>query len=174
MANNSPAVFGKGPFDQAIVDGFSKNWSMEEVSANAPINGILTPAQCLSRLTRLVKSKDVLDANDKLALLLEDVYWLRNKLRDQMEKTVVIDEKQAAVYLRTIESLVKRVETVNLGMGEAMLRFNELRATEFVEALTFIVGKFVSILEERHPELEVIEVQEVVLEAIPDAIPKVD
>lgn len=173
MAKNAPAVIGRGPFDQAIVEGFSRGLSAEEVSLNDPIRGVLTPAQCLSRLTKLIKSKDVLDAKDKLALLLEDIYWLRNKLRDQMDKMDVIDEKQASVYIKTLEAASKRIETANLGMSEAMLRFNELRAQEFVAALTHIVGVMFKVIEEKYPEIESDDMNMIVLESIPESIPEV-
>ena len=171
MAKNTPAVVGRGPFDQILIDGFSGNASAEEVSELT--GGVLTPVQCLARVTKLIRSRDVLDAADRLNLLLDDVYWLRNKLKEQMEKSGYIDEKQAGIYLKTIESLVKRIETVNAGLGEAMLRFNELRATEFVEALTIIIDRLFSLLEEKHPEYEITDMSTIVLEAIPESIPRV-
>ena len=173
MAKSTPAIIGRGPFDAAIIEGFSRGLSAEEVSLNDPIRGVLTPAQCLSRLTKLIKSKDVLDAEDKLALLLEDIYWLRNKLRDQMDKTDFIDEKQASVYIKTLELAAKRIETANLGMSDAMLKFNELRAQEFVAALTHIVGVMFRLIGEKHPEIETDDMNTIVLEAIPESIPEV-
>lgn len=173
MAKTSPAVIGRGPFDYAIVNGFSRGWSAEEVSTNDPIRGTLTPTQCLSRLTQLIKSKDVLDAKDRLALLLEDIYWIRNKFRDQMEKMEVLDEKQVGAYIKILEAAAKRIETANVGMNEAMLKFNEVRAGEFVAALTHIVGVMFTLLTEKHPEIDTSEVNTIVLEAIPESIPEV-
>ena len=168
--SKSVAVFGRGPFDQVIMDGFAENKSAEEVAAMT--NGVLTPAQCLSRLGKLVKSKDVLDAKDKLALTLEDVYWLRSKLRAQMDKSDWIKPDEAKTWLATIDTIVKRIETANLGLGEAMLKFNEVRAQEMSHALVYIGTQIAAALSEKY-EVDSSDVDMIVLEAIPDALPEV-
>lgn len=168
--SKSVAVVGRGPFDQVIIDGFASNKSAEDVSALT--NGVLTPAQCLSRLHKLIKSKDVLDAKDKLALTLEDVYWLRNKLHDQMKKSDWVKPDEAKTWLATIEAIVKRIETASNGLGEVMLKFNEIRAQEMTEALVFIGSQIAAAIGQRF-EVEEGEVDMIVLEAIPDAIPEV-
>lgn len=165
------AAVGRGPFDRIIIESFASNMSAEEVAAET--GNILSPAQCLNRLTQLVRAKDVLESKDRLALLLEDAYWLRAKLRKQMEESSYIDEKQATTWLKTLGVIVDRVEAANLGLGEAMLKFNELRAQEFFESLTGIIDKLLGILAEKHPEIEAEEVNMIVLEAIPAAIPEV-
>lgn len=168
--SKSVAVFGRGPFDQVIMDGFAENKSAEEVAALT--NGVLTPAQCLSRLGKLIKSKDVLDAKDKLALTLEDVYWLRSKLKTQMEKADWVKPDEAKAWLATIESIVKRIETASNGLGDAMLRFNEVRAQEMTQALVYIGTQIAINMSERF-EVEQGDIDMIVLEAIPDAIPEV-
>lgn len=168
------ANIGTGPFDRALVDLFARNLSPEEVSASEPINGILTPAQCLSRIKKIIGSKDALDHADRLALLLDDAYWLRNKLKKQMDKVDFIAPDQAAAWMKTLGMIVDRVEAANLGMSEQMLRFNEKRADEFIQSLTAIVTTLLQILGDRHPEIEQAEVTEIVLEAIPSAIPAVE
>jgi hypothetical protein len=168
--SKSAAVIGRGPFDQVIIDGFGDNKSAEEVAALT--NGILTPAQCLSRLQKLIKSKDVLDSKDKLALLLEDAYWLRGKLRTQMEDREYIKPDEAKVWLVTLEAIIKRIETANAGLGDIMLKFNAQRAAEFTHALTFIGTAIAQEMSKRY-EIEQGDVDMIILEAIPDAIPEV-
>lgn len=171
----TPATIGKTPFDSAIIEGFSRRWSAEEVSMNPPISGSLTPAQCLSRLQKLIASHDVLDAKDSLSLLLEDVYFLRNKLRDQMEDASYIDKDTAAAWLKTIEAAATRIDKANIGLNDAMLRFTEVRAREFVEALNYVYAKFIDEVSSRYPEIQESsdELRVLVLDAIPDSLPEV-
>lgn len=165
------AVLGRGPFDAAIVEGFSSNKSAEEVSDS--IGGTLTPAQCLARLTKLIQSKDVLDASDKVALLLEDVYYLRAKLKKQMEESDYITKDAATMWLKTIEVAVARVESVNVGMSDALMRFNQVRANEFVASLTYIIDHLLTMLQEQNPDFTRAEIDEKILLVIPESIPEV-
>jgi len=167
---NTPAVFGRGPFDSKITEGFASGLSAEEVSDS--INNVLSPEQCLSRVTKLIRSRDVLDNKDRLALLLEDAYWLRAKLKKQMEEAGYIGKDTAKTWLDTLEHIVTRIEKAQLGMGDALLRFNEVRAQEFFHALTLIGGALADALSERHG-IDSTEVDEIILEAIPEAIPEI-
>lgn len=172
MAGKDLTKIGTGPFDEAIVAGFSARRSAEEISSSPPINGLLTPAQCLARLNQLVKSKDVLDVRDALSLALDDVYWLRTKLRKQLEEADWIAHDQANVYLKSIDAITSRLEKVQAGMSDHLLRFNQRRAEEMVQALGYITGQMLEALENRG--IERVEVEEIVLEAIPEAIPEVE
>lgn len=163
---------GHGPFDAVIVEGFAANKSAEEVSIMPPINGLLTPAQCLARVTQLVKSKDVLDVRDRLALALDDAYWLRSKLKKQMTDAEFIDAQQATVFLKTLDAITARIERAQLGLTEQLLRFNERRAHEMVEALNYIMAQVLESLDQRG--IEKAELDEIVLEAIPNSIPEVE
>lgn len=169
--SNELARVGRGPFDILILEGFAGNKSAEEVAELT--GGVLTPAQCLARLTKLVRSKDVLESKDRLSLLLEDAYYLRNRLRQQMDDREYIDKDSAAIWLKTLEMIIGRVEAANAGLSDQMLKFNEIRAQEFIESLTTIVVMLMGELAQRHPEIEAGEVNEIVLEAIPNAIPEV-
>ena len=173
MAKKSVAKIGKSPFDAEIIRLFAEHKSAEEVAdiINVPS---LTPAKCLQRLTQLVRSKDALEVSDQLGLLLEDNYYLRNRLRQQMDDSQWIDKDAAASWLKTTEAIVKRIETVNIGANEAMMRFNALRAAEFVDALTYITKIAVEALEAKHPEIEAADIQMIVLDSIPEAIPSTD
>jgi hypothetical protein len=167
-----PSIIGTGPFDKIIIEGFAAYKSAEQVAEDT--SGVFTPAQCLARLNQLVRSTDVLDAKMRLNLLLQDTYWVRNKLRKQMEEpNYFLTKDDATILLKTTDAIVTQIEKANIGLNEAMLRFNEVRAAEFIEALGFITAKMMEILADRHPEIEMADLNMVVLEAIPDAIPDV-
>jgi hypothetical protein len=127
--------FGKGPFDKAIVEGFSRHLSAEDVSANPPIMGMLSPAQCLDRLNKILASRDILDAATLAKLNLEDAYFLRNKLRDQMEKMKVIDKDTAAMFIKSIDAVQTRVEKSTKGYEDAMIRMQEMHARVMMQAI---------------------------------------
>lgn len=127
--------FGRSPFDKAIVEGFSRHLSAEEVSANPPIMGMLTPAQCFDRLNKILASRDILDANMLAKLNLEDAYFLRNKLRDQMEEMQVIDKDTAASFIKAIDAVQVRVEKSTKGFEESMIRMQEMHARVMMQAI---------------------------------------
>lgn len=175
MNTVAPAQIGRSPYDDAIIAGFSNRMSAEEVSASKPILGALSPAQCLLRLQQLIASKDILDAKDTLALLLEDIYFLRGKLRKQMDEQDYVDKDLATTWLKTIDAAATRVDKANIGLNDAMMRFTEVRAREFVEALGFIFGRFIDAAQERVPEVGEYsdELRTIVLDAIPESLPEV-
>lgn len=172
MAGKDLTKIGTGPFDEAIVRGFSERRSAEEISNSEPINGLLTPAQCLARLNQLIKSKDVLDVRDALSLALDDVYWLRTRLRKQLDESDWIAHDQANVYLKTIDAITGRLEKVQAGMSDHMLRFNQRRAEEMIQALGYIMSQVTTGLEQLG--IDRAEIDEIVLEAIPESIPEVE
>ena len=170
---NVPAVIGYSPFDQAIIDGFSANKNAEEVSRSAPINGTLTPAQCLNRLTQLVQSKDVLDAYQKKMLILDNTYQLSARLKKQMDDLPFIDKDNGAMFLKTQKELLDMVDRVKGEADEQMMAFNQRRADEFTGALVYIFDALLDRLVKQYPDLAVEEAQELVLEVIPAALPEV-
>lgn len=170
---NVPAVIGFSPFDRAIISGFSANKSAEEISRSAPINGLITPAQCLERITQLLESKDVLDVQQKRALIVDNVYELAAKLKKQIDEQEWVDKDSAQTYLKTLKELMAMLDIANGQIEESMLRFNARRAQEMTEALIFIFNRMFPALEERYPEIEMDPVQEIVLDAIPASLPEI-
>jgi hypothetical protein len=171
--SKQPAVIGYSPFDRAIISGFSANKSAEEVSRTAPINGTLTPAQCLNRLTQLLDSKDVLDVYQKKMLIIENVYALSTRLRQQLDKMDFIDKDNGAMFLKTQKELMEMIERVKGDATEQLMAFNQKRADEFTNALGYIFDAVLERLVEKHPDIIVEEAQEIVLEAIPASLPEV-
>jgi hypothetical protein len=170
---NLPAVIGHSPFDTAIMEGFSANKSAEEISTAAPINGVLTPAQCLNRLNQLIQSKDVLDVHQKKMLILDNTYELSNRLKKQMDKLDFIDKDNGAMFLKVQKELLSMVEDIKGDANEKLMAFNQRRADEFTNALVYIFDKLMDRMLEKYPDLAVDEAQEIVLEVIPDALPEV-
>lgn len=173
MAKNTPAIIGYGPFDKALIQGFAANKSAEEVSRMEPINGTLSPAQCLDRLNKLLASKDVLDVQQKRALLVDNAYDLLAKLKKQIETSDYIAPDVANSYMKTVKDLMDMLDRSNAQIEEAMLKFTQRRAMEFTAALTYIFDAALAALVQRHPELSVEEAQEVIYEAIPESLPEV-
>lgn len=126
---------GRGPFDKAILEGFASHKSADEVSASAPIFGTLSPAECLDRLNKLVASKDILDAAMLAKLNLEDAYFLRNKLRAQMEKTDYIDKDTAQTFIKSIDAVQGRIEKSTKGFEDQMIRMQEMHARIMAQAI---------------------------------------
>lgn len=126
---------GRGPFDKAILAGFAAHKSAEEVSASEPIFGALSPVQCLDRLNKLIASKDILDAAMLAKLNLEDAYFLRNKLRAQMEKTDYIDKDSAGAYIKSIDAVQTRIERSTKGFEDQMIRMQEMHARIMAKAI---------------------------------------
>jgi hypothetical protein len=166
-------VIGYSPFDRAIIEGFSANKSAEEIARSAPINGTLTPAQCLNRLTQLVESKDVLDVYQKKMLILDNTYQLSARLKKQMDDMEFIDKDNGAMFLRTQKELMDMVERVKGEADAELMAFNQRRADEFTAALAYIFDALLERLAQKYPEIEVAEAQELVLEVIPASLPEV-
>lgn len=127
--------FGRGPFDKAIIEGFSRHLSAEEVSQSAPINGALSPVECLSRLTKIINARDVLDASMLAKLNLEDAFFLRNKLRAQLEKSDFIDKDSAATFIKSIDAVQARIEKSTKGFEDLMIRMQEMHARVMAQAI---------------------------------------
>lgn len=170
---NVPAVIGHSPFDRAILEGFSANKNAEQVSRDAPINGTLTPAQCLNRLAQLVESKDVLDAYQKKMLILDNVYEFSARLKRQVDKLDFIDKDNGKMFLDTQRELLAMVEKIKDNANEQLMAFNQKRADEFTAALVYIFDNLMKRLAEKHPELEIEEAEEIVLEVLPASLPEV-
>lgn len=166
-------VIGYSPFDRAIIEGFSANKSAEEISRSAPINGTLTPAQCLNRVAQLVESKDVLDVYQKKMLILDNTYQLSARLKKQMDDMDFIDKDNGAMFLKTQKELLDMVERVKGEADDQLMAFNQRRADEFTAALAYIFDALLDRLAEKYPEIEVAEAQELVLEVIPASLPEV-
>ncbi len=173
MGRKQATSIGFGPFDRAIIAGFGANLNADEVSRNAPINGTLTPAQCLDRLHRLVESKDVLDVQTKRALIVDNAYELAAKLKKQIDGMDYIPHEQAGMYLKTLKELMLMLDSANAQIEEAMLKFNARRAQELTQALIFVFTKVIGELVKEHPDIEIVEAQELVMLAIPEAMPEV-
>lgn len=127
--------FGRGPFDRAIIEGFSQHKSAVEVSESEPISGTLSPEQCLDRLHKIIASRDILDAAMLSKLNLEDAYFLRNKLRAQLDKAEHIDKDSAATFIKAIDAVQTRVEKSTKGFEDAMIRMQEMHARIMAEAI---------------------------------------
>lgn len=127
--------FGRGPFDRAIIEGFSQHKSAAEVSESEPILGTLSPEQCLDRLHKIVASRDILDAATLSKLNLEDAYFLRNKLRAQLEKMQVIDKDTAATFIKAIDAVQTRVEKSTKGFEDIVIRMQQMHARVMAEAI---------------------------------------
>lgn len=127
--------FARGPFDRAIVEGFSSHLSAEEVSQSPPINGLLSPEECLSRLAKIVASRDIVDAAMLAKLNLEDAYFLRNKLKAQLDKSDFIDKDSAATFLKAINAVQERIEKSTKGFEDQMIRMQEMHARVMAEAI---------------------------------------
>lgn len=166
-------VIGYSPFDRAIIEGFSANKSAEEISRSAPINGTLTPAQCLNRVAQLVESKDVLDVYQKKMLILDNTYQLSARLKKQMDDMDFIDKDNGAMFLKTQKELLDMVERVKGEADDQLMAFNQRRADEFTAALAYIFDALLDRLAQKYPEIEIAEAQELVLEVIPASLPEV-
>jgi hypothetical protein len=167
------AIIGHSPFDRAIIAGFSMNKSAEEISRSAPINGTMTPAQCLYRITQLQDSKDALDAHYKKLLIIDTVYEMSGKLKKQIDDAEYIDKDSATTFLKTQKELLAMVEKANGDLTDELMAFNRQRADEFTSALGYIFDRLLNQLREKYPEIELEEAQEIVMEAIPAALPEV-
>ena len=128
-------MMGWGPIDRAIIEGFSKHISAEEVSQTAPINGALSPAECLARLQVIVSSRDIVDAATLAKLNLEDAYFLRNKLRAQLEKADYVDKDSAATFIKSIDAVQVRIEKSTKGFEDSMIRMQEMHARVMAQAI---------------------------------------
>lgn len=173
MAKKTVANVGHGPFDRAILAGFSANQSAEEVSASHPINGTLSPAQVLDRLYKLLESKDILDVQQKRALIVDNAYELAAKLRKQIDGMEFIPHEQAGMYLKTLKELMLMLDSANAQIEEAMLKFNARRAQELTQALIYIFTSMMKELTREYPEIDTVKAQEIVMLAIPEAMPEV-
>lgn len=126
---------GRGPYDKAILAGFAAHKSAEEVSNSSPILGVLSPAECLDRLNKLVAARDILDAATLAKLNLEDAYFLRGKLRAQMEEMTVIDKDTANSFIKAIDAVQARIEKSTKGFEDQMIRMQEMHARIMAQAI---------------------------------------
>ncbi len=132
---SSVEKFGRGPFDAAILDGFRQHLSAEEVAQSHPINGTLSPEECLSRLDKIIRSRDILDAATLAKLNLEDAYFLRNKLHAQLKAAEFITKDDATTFIKAIDSVQTRIEKSTQGFEDQMIRMQEMHARVMAQAI---------------------------------------
>lgn len=161
--------FGRGPFDKAIIQGFSSRLSPEEVSASAPIYGTLSPAECLARLDKIIKSKDILDAATLAKLNLEDAYFIRNKIHAQLEKSEYISKDDASTFIKTIDAVQSRIEKSVLGFENQAIRMQEMHAHIMAQAITVAFEKAALKLAQEH-NVSFEDAWEILEESLPLAV----
>lgn len=161
--------FGRGPFDKAIIKGFSSRLSPEEVSASAPIYGTLTPAECLSRLDSIIRSKDILDASMLAKLNLEDAYFLRNKLREQLDKSEYITKDDATTFIKSLDAVQVRIEKSILGFENQAIRMQEMHAQIMAQAIGVAFEKAALRLAKEH-NVSFEDAWEIMEDALPLAV----
>lgn len=160
--------FGRGPYDKLIVSGFSARMSAEEVSITT--GGVLSPVQCLDRLNELLDAKDMLDVEALLKLNIEDAYFLRNRLRKQMEDSEYISKDDAATWIKAIDAIQSRIEGNSQQIEDALIRMRQIHAQVMADAIRVGYEKALLELQQRYPEISREEVYIVLEEAMPLAI----
>lgn len=160
--------FGKGPYDRLIIESFASHMSAEEVSLKTA--GVLSPAQCIDRLNKIVQSKDMLDVEMLAKLNLEDAYYLRNKLRKQMDNSEYISKDDAASWVKAIDAIQSRIEGSSQQIEDALIRMRQVHATVMAEAIRVGYERALLELQKRYPQITREEAYIVLEESMPLAI----
>ena len=168
MAGKNLAVVGKGPFDAALIEGFSAGRSAETVSE--AIGGVLKPVECLARIKELVSALDPLDVPDQLSLLLQDNYYIRNRLKRQFDDKEFLDKDDVGSWLKINEAIVKRIESQSEAFSDKMMQVHEIHARVMVQAIRVSFKAALLELQQRYPEITEQEAYEVLEQAMPVAI----
>lgn len=168
MAGKNLATVGKGPFDAALIEGFSAGSSAETVSES--IGGVLTPVECLARIQKLVSAFDPLDVPDQLALILQDNYYVRNRLKKQFEAKEYLDKDDVTSWLKTTDAIAKRIESQSTELAAQMMQVHEIHARVMTAAIRVSFKAALLELQRRYPEITEQEAFEVLELAMPVAI----
>lgn len=92
--------------DRRLLDGAANNMSGEEL---AQISG-MPPAQAVTRVREILKSRDIFDEIEKKKLVLHSVYSLKAKIEDYEAQVDIKNPKAAEAYLKVLEALDKMLD----------------------------------------------------------------
>lgn len=160
--------------------------SGEELAKELGVASI-TPARALQRVREILKSKDALDNTMRKALILQDMIDLKTHLQDVIRGeggTVEMkdgrevysfgDPRWSKTLLEVLKEFNRTLERDEENVQKEVMTLRRGNAQLFHGALELTFERFLFILEQRHPEIKVAELREMVEEAIPYGFAVID
>jgi hypothetical protein len=158
------AAPGLGPVDQKLIRLAGKRMSMEEISHE--MGGILTPAECGARISAIIEARDWLSTLDQKRLILDDMAFMVDKLKQQVEAAEWLTKDDANTYRAALKDTLDMIDNVTLQDEAQMMRISEVHARVMAGAIRLGYERAVFELPKRYDISE----QEA-FEAIEAAIP---
>lgn len=124
---------GLGPIDKALLQEAAKRKSLEEISA--AIGGVLSPAECGTRINQILESRDWLSVLDQKRLILEDAAMMLDRLRAQMEQTEWVTKDDANAFRTALKDMLEMIDNVTSKDEAQMMRIVDAHARVMAQAI---------------------------------------
>jgi len=150
--------------DKQIIKLAGQRKSPEEISL--AIGGILSPMEVAARITSIIESRDWLSTLDQKRLILDDMAFMIDKLKTQVESVEWLHKDDANSYRQALKDMLAMIDNVTLQDEAQMMRISEVHARVMAGAIRLGYERAVFELQRKYP----IEEQEA-YEALELAVP---
>lgn len=127
------ATPGLGPVDKQIMTLAGQRKSLEEISRE--IGGLLTPVEIHARITSIIESRDWLSTLDQKRLVLDNMAFMVDKLKDQIENAEYLTKDEANAYRTSLKDYLTMINDVNMQDEAQMMRISEVHARVMAGAI---------------------------------------
>lgn len=158
------AAPGLGPVDKQIIRLAGMRKSPEEISRE--IGGILSATEVAARITAIIESRDWLSTLDQKRLILDDMAFMMDKLKAQIEGAAWLTKDDANTYRTALKDMLTMIDNVTLQDEAQMMRISEVHARVMAGAIRLGFERAMFELQKRYP----IDQQEA-YEALEAAVP---
>lgn len=160
---------GESAIEARLLDEATQFQSPKEISKK--LNGAVKPKSVVDTVTELLDKRDWLTEAQQDRLLMRDLQKLKNDLQAKVQ-----DDDQAAYgpLVRVLEQIGKRIDKLKEQSDDRMLQIQEAHARVMFQAIEVAFHTSVLKLQERYPEFDRIELQEILEESLPLALKSLD
>ncbi len=158
------AAPGLGPIDKQIIQQANLRRSPEEISVAT--GGVLSPVEVAARITSIIEARDWLSTLDQKRLILDDMAFMIDKLKKQVEASEWLTKDDANTYRTALKDMLAMIDNVTLQDEAQMMRISEVHARVMAGAIRLGYERAVFELQKKYP----IDQQEA-YEALEAAIP---
>ncbi len=127
------AAPGLGPVDKQIIKQAGLRKSPEEISLS--IGGILSATEVAARITQIIESRDWLSTLDQKRLILDDMAFMMDKLKAQVEATEYLSKDDANSYRNALKDMLAMIDNVTMQDEAQMMRISEVHAKVMAGAI---------------------------------------
>ena len=161
---------GLGNMDRILLRGAKAHKSLKEISALT--NGVIKPAEAGVRILEILDSRDWLSEAQKKMLLLDDMFELKDQLREQ---AIEFKNKDAVKPLISLLAQIdKTMAAEKFDLAKAMSEISRAHAALMLSAISLALERSFLELEKRYPDVKKSELTEIFQLAMPAVVREVE